>query len=235
MAAADDGARISVIVPALNEAEQIGETLDSLQPMRERGHEIILVDGGSQDATISLAAGLVDQVIESASGRARQMNAGAQCAAGDVFWFLHADTRVPADADARIIAALRNGQRCWGRFDVELRDRSGLLRIVAFFMNLRSRLSGIATGDQGMFMTRTAFHSIGGFDDIPIMEDIDASRALGQLSRPLALRATLSTSARRWRSAGIVRTILTMWALRLAYFSGVPAGRLARYYRAHGG
>ncbi|MDH5470227.1 MAG: TIGR04283 family arsenosugar biosynthesis glycosyltransferase, partial [Gammaproteobacteria bacterium] len=166
-------------------------------------------------------------------GRARQMNAGAAIASGDIYWFLHADTLAPEDADKRILAAFVSGQRQWGRFDVALPGNDVLLRLVARLMNLRSRLSGVATGDQGLFMTRSAFERIGGFEDIPIMEDIAASRALKRISRPVALRTALLTSDRRWYRHGIIRTITTMWALRLAYFMGVPPWRLARYYSSH--
>ena len=230
VAAVADRPRLSVIIPALNEAGCIDDTLASLQPLRRRGHEIIVVDGGSSDATAVLAARSADRVIQAARGRARQMCAGARIAGGEVFWFVHADTRVPPDADGLILDALTGGKHCWGRFDVTLDGGGPLLACVGWSMNLRSRLTGIATGDQGMFMTRAAYDRIGGFPDIPLMEDIAASRALRRLSRPVALQAALQTSARRWRRHGVLRTIVTMWALRLAYFLGVPARRLARYY-----
>jgi rSAM/selenodomain-associated transferase 2 len=231
--AAAEHRQISVIVPALNESAHISATLARLQPMRSRGHEVIVIDGGSIDATLSLAGPSADRVIISERGRARQMNAGAAIAAGDIYWFLHADTLAPVDADKRILAALGTAQCQWGRFDVTLPGSDMLLRLVARLMNLRSRLSGVATGDQGLFMTRSAFERIGGFENIPIMEDIAASRALKRISRPLALRTTLLTSDRRWYRHGIIRTISTMWALRLAYFLGVPPWRLARYYSSH--
>lgn len=234
-AAAADSPRISVIIPALNESAHVLATLDRLQALRRRGHEVIVVDGGSSDTTVSLAMTAADRVICSGRGRARQMNAGAEIAGGDNFWFLHADTQVPQDADRLINAALGSGIHGWGRFDVRLDDDGRLLRCVALLMNLRSRLTGIATGDQGLFMTRAAFDRIGGFEDIPLMEDIAASRALGRLSRPVALRAHLQTSARRWRRHGVCTTILTMWSLRLGYFLGVPAHRLARFYSVHSG
>ena len=234
-AAAADSPRISVIIPALNESAHLQATLECLQDLRGRGHEIIVVDGGSSDATMSLARAAADRVICSGRGRARQMNAGAEIAGGDSFWFLHADTRVPKDADRLINAALGSGNHSWGRFDVRLDDDGRLLRLVARLMNLRSRLTGIATGDQGLFMTRTAFVHIGGFEDIPLMEDIAASRVLRRLSRPATPRARLQTSARRWRRHGVFRTVLTMWSLRLGYFLGVPAQRLARFYSVHSG
>lgn len=233
VAAAVEYRQISVIVPALNESAHIAATLARLQSMRRRGHEVIVTDGGSSDATALLAGPSADQVIVAERGRARQMNAGAAIASGDIYWFLHADTLAPEDADKRILAAFVSGQRQWGRFDVALPGSNVLLRLVARLMNLRSRLSGVATGDQGLFMTRSAFERIGGFEDIPIMEDIAASRALKRISRPVALRTALLTSDRRWFRHGIIRTITTMWALRLAYFMGVPPRRLARYYSSH--
>ena len=233
VAAAADTPTLSVIIPALNEAASLADTLACLQAMRARGHEVIVVDGGSRDATVDLGRHGADQVINSPPGRARQMNRGAQVARGDFLWFLHADTRVPTHADGLIASALTSSGHCWGRFDVRLADDSVLLSWVARLMNLRSRLSGIATGDQGMFMTRVAYEQIGGFEDIPLMEDVAASRALRRQSAPATLRTSLLTSARRWREHGIIRTIVTMWGLRLAYFLGVPAQRLARYYSAH--
>jgi rSAM/selenodomain-associated transferase 2 len=232
-AVAADQARLSVIIPALNEADCISATLDCLQPLRARGHEVIVVDGGSCDATVSLAKQAADSVVHADRGRARQMNAGAQHAGGDIFWFLHADTRPPAGADQLIMSALAAGAHCWGRFDVVLADTSLLLACVARTMNLRSRLTGIATGDQGIFMTRSAYDRIGGFEDIPLMEDIAASRALKRLSRPATLNTSLRTSVRRWRRHGVIRTIFTMWCLRLGYFLGVPVRHLARYYTLH--
>ena len=233
VAAAADPPVLSVVIPALNEAACLAATLYPLQAMRRRGHEVIVVDGGSHDATVRRAERLADRVIESPRGRARQMNAGARVARGELLWFLHADTRTPAQADALIIGALTADGHDWGRFDIELADGSVLLGWVARMMNLRSRLTGIATGDQGLFMTRAAFEHIGGFENIPLMEDIAASKALRRLSPPARLQACLQTSARRWRRHGIIRTIVTMWGLRLAYSLGVPSHRLARYYQPH--
>lgn len=231
--AADERRQISVIVPALNEAPHISATLARLRLLRKRGHEVIVIDGGSGDDTPALAGPLADRVIIGERGRARQMNAGAAVADGDIYWFLHADTLAPLDADKLILAALASAKHQWGRFDVVLPGNNLLLRLVARLMNLRSRLSGVATGDQGLFITRSAFERIGGFEDIPIMEDIAASRALKRMSRPVGLHTPLLTSDRRWFQHGIIRTIATMWALRFAYFLGVPPWRLARYYSNH--
>lgn len=223
--------RVSIIIPALNEAAGIARTLAPLQCAREGGHEVILVDGGSGDGTPERAAPLADQVLSSAPGRARQMNAGAAIAAGDVLLFLHADTRLPDGGLEHVAAALAKGHR-WGRFDVRLSGPHPLLRLVERMMNLRSRLTGIATGDQAMFMTREAFEGVGGFPDIPLMEDIAISKTLKtRFGRPACLRGPAVTSSRRWEQGGVVRTILLMWRLRLAYFLGADPAHLAMAYR----
>jgi rSAM/selenodomain-associated transferase 2 len=156
------------------------------------------------------------------------MNAGAACASGDVLLFLHADTRLPHEADQMICGELQHSGRTWGRFDVQF--SGGALPLIAAAMNLRSRLTGIATGDQAMFVTRTVFEKVGGFREIPLMEDIALSKKLKRLSRPLCLRAKVTTSARRWQTRGIVRTVMLMWRLRLAYYFGATPDRLARLY-----
>jgi rSAM/selenodomain-associated transferase 2 len=231
--AAADPVRISVIIPALNEAAGLPHTLAVLQGLRHRGHEVILVDGGSRDATVDVSRPLVDTLLQTAPGRAVQMRAGAQAANGSVFWFLHADTRAPEHADRLIAAALQDGSTRWGRFDVQLSERRVSLRLVAALMNTRSRLSGIATGDQGIFVQRTLYEAAGGFPPLPLMEDIALSRTLRRHGRPAALRQRLRSSARRWEKHGVIRTILLMWSLRLAYFAGVTPDRLARYYQPH--
>jgi rSAM/selenodomain-associated transferase 2 len=191
---------------------------------------VIVVAGGSRDGTIALARAHADQVISGPRGRAAQMNAGATLARHDALLFLHADTRLPDGADRLIAEGLAQSGRAWGRFDVAIEGASPLLSMIALTMNLRSRLTGIATGDQAMFMTRKAFGTVGGFPDIPLMEDIALSRALKRLSRPLCLAPKATTSGRRWERHGILRTILLMWRLRLAYFLGAPPHRLARRY-----
>jgi rSAM/selenodomain-associated transferase 2 len=232
-AVAADPAVISIIVPALNEAHGIVEMLRTLQDMRRRGHEIIVADGGSDDGTAALCAPLADQVFVAATGRASQMQAGALRARGASVWFLHADTRAPGDADRAIAASLLRGERSWGRFDIDFPEAGPLLSMVATLMNLRSRITGIATGDQGIFVTRELFERVNGYPQIPLMEDIALSRLLKRHSRPACLRDRLITSARRWRKHGTLRTILTMWSLRLAYFLGVSPARLARRYKPH--
>jgi rSAM/selenodomain-associated transferase 2 len=217
--------RLSVIVPALNEAAGIAHTLEALAPLRARGHEVIVADGGSEDGTRDLAGPLADRVIVAPRGRARQMNAGADAATGAALLFLHADTRLPADADRIVFHSLE--KNLWGRFDVVIEGRSALLPAIAFFMNLRSRLSGIATGDQAIFVRRAAF---GGFPDIALMEDVAFSKAMKRRGAPARLRAKVTTSGRRWERGGVLRTVLLMWRLRCAYFFGASPDELARRY-----
>ncbi len=221
--------RISVVIPSLNEADHLTSALNDLAPLRAAGHELILVDGGSTDGTPEQAAGCVDRVLRSAPGRALQMNLGAEAAGGDTLWFLHADTRVPPDGLRALERAIEAG-RPWGRFDVRLSGAQPLLRVVERAMNLRSRLTGIATGDQGIFVRAEAFRRVGGFPPLPLMEDIALSRRLRSLARPACLRPPLVTSSRRWERDGVVRTILLMWRLRLAYALGADPRRLARRY-----
>ncbi len=224
--------RVSVIIPALNEAEAIVPTLRRLQAMRAHGHEVIVVDGGSADGTAALAAPLADKVIRAGSGRARQMNAGVRMSRGDVLWFVHADTLVESDSHEMLLAALAGRPRQWGRFDVCLSGCAPLLRAVERLMNRRSRLTGIATGDQGMFIRRDTFERLDGFADIPLMEDIEISRRLKRTAgRPLCLKHKLTTSSRRWETRGILRTVLLMWRLRAAYALGADPAALARSYR----
>jgi rSAM/selenodomain-associated transferase 2 len=222
--------RISIVIPALDEADRIGTTLAALQEPRRAGHEVILVDGGSSDGTPDVATGLVDRVVQGARGRARQLNAGARVASGDVLLFLHADTVLPAAAIPALGAELASSGRDWGRFDVRLSGRHPMLRVVERMMNLRSRVTGIATGDQAIFVKRAAFDRVGGYPEIALMEDVALSRALKRIGRPLCLRVRATTSSRRWEEGGVVRTILLMWRLRLAYWLGADPERLAVWY-----
>jgi rSAM/selenodomain-associated transferase 2 len=225
---------IAIIIPALNEAATLEATLRPLQSWRRAGHQLILVDGGSSDDTVSVARPLVDRVLGSAPGRALQMNLGAEAACGDLLLFLHADTRLPPEADRLILRAVEH--RRWGRFDVRLSGGHWLLRAVERMMNWRSCLSGIATGDQGIFVERELFERVGGFPELPLMEDIVLSKRLKRAAgRPACIHIPLVTSSRRWEQNGILRTILLMWRLRLAFFLGVPANRLARQYRYNQG
>ncbi|MBI1942976.1 MAG: TIGR04283 family arsenosugar biosynthesis glycosyltransferase [Betaproteobacteria bacterium] len=217
--------KLSIVVPALDEAAVMAQALTALAPLRARGHEVIVADGGSEDGTRELAAPLVDRVLVAPRGRARQMNAGAAAATGQALLFLHADTVLPDRADHLVLNALE--ERPWGRFDVTIEGRSPLLSVVAFFTNWRSRLTGIATGDQAIFVRRAAFT---GFPEIALMEDIAFSKSMKRRSPPACLRARARTSGRRWERNGVLRTVLLMWRLRLAYYFGAAPDELARRY-----
>ena len=221
---------LSIILPVLNEAEGISSVLQALMPLRVRGAEVIVVDGGSVDETVQFAAPLADKVLSSERGRAVQMNAGAARSSGDVLLFLHADTLLPENADTQVFTAL-NGKAGWGRFDVRISGKPWMLRVVAALMNLRSRLSGIATGDQAIFMHRATFARVGGFPVQPLMEDIEISKRLRVLTPPLCLRAQVVTSGRRWECRGVWRTIFLMWRLRWRYWRGESAQCIAQAYR----
>jgi rSAM/selenodomain-associated transferase 2 len=221
---------ISIVIPVLDEAGGIVAALTALAPLRQRGVELVVVDGGSRDATVALARPLCDQLISAPRSRARQMNAGAAAARGDVLLFLHADTSLPPGAERIVTEAVRTSGRVWGRFDVTIAGDHPLFPLVAGMMNLRSRATGIATGDQAIFCTRLAFAAAGGYPDIALMEDIAFSRRLKRVGTPLALGDRVLTSGRRWRKHGVIPTILLMWCLRLAFFLGVSPDRLAKCY-----
>jgi len=222
--------QLSIIIPVVNEAGQIALKLHALQTLRNRC-QLLLVDGGSNDRSAEIAKSLVDQVLHSPRGRARQMNCGAAGAQADVLLFLHADTRLPDNAVNLIMQAVADGYH-WGRFDVSFDNPQPIFRLIAFMMNRRSRLTGIATGDQALFITRQAFQAVAGFPDIALMEDIAISTRLKKLGRPCCIDAKVVTSARRWQQQGIFTTILLMWRLRLRYFFGAdPIDLAARYYR----
>ena len=186
--------------------------------------------GVARTTRVGLPPPMVDQVLDAPLGRARQMNTGASAATGDVLVFLHADTWLPEESDDKILTALTGTTTGWGRFDVELSRSRWSLRVVAFAMNLRSRLTGIATGDQCIFVTRSLFERVGGFPDIPLMEDVAMCRALKRLTSPICLRERVVTSSRRWVTRGIIRTVLTMWWLRLRYSLGEDPHQLHRIY-----
>lgn len=221
--------KLRVVMPVLNEGETLARRLHALRPLRGRGAELVLVDGGSTDATWAVAVALADRVLLAPRGRAAQMNAGARGGKADVLLFLHADTQLPDAADRLIRQALQQGHD-WGRFDVCIDGADPTLRVVERLMNLRSRLTGISTGDQALFVRRSVFESLGGFVDLPLMEDIDLSARLKRLGAPACLRAPVTTSGRRWEKHGIWRTILLMWRLRAAYFFGANPQALALRY-----
>ncbi len=226
-------ATLAIIVPVRDEAAGIIGVLDALAPLRAAGHPVIVVDGGSRDGTVALCRGRCDRLLVGATGRAAQMNAGAAVAACELLLFLHADTTLPDGAIELIRQGLTGAHlpgkaRVWGRFDVRIAGRSRWLPMVAAMMNARSRLTGIATGDQAIFVRRDAFVAVGGFPAQPLMEDIELSRRLKRLSPPLCLRPRVTTSGRRWDRHGVWRTIVLMWRLRLLYWLGRPAESLAR-------
>lgn len=233
--------RLSIIVPVFNEAAILATTLAALAPLAQQGAQLLVVDGGSSDASLAIARQHGAHTLSSPCGRARQMNHGAAHASGDVLLFLHADTRLPAAASQLIVQALHAPPTArkpgpqptpvWGRFDVQIEGRHPLLPLVAALMNLRSRLSGIATGDQALFCSAAAFHQVGGFPDQPLMEDIELCKRLRALSPPACLRQKATTSGRRWEQRGALRTILLMWRLRWLYWRGVNAEVLAQAYR----
>lgn len=224
-------ARLSIIVPTYNEAEAIDHYLALLQPLRKRHVEVIVVDGGSQDTTISLAEPYVDKVISSKLGRAQQMNAGAEGSIGDYLLFLHADTQLPEMADRLIIDALDKGY-LWGRFDITLSGELAMLSVISHCINLRSRLTGIATGDQGLFVSRKVFNDLGGFPEQPLMEDVEFTSRLKRLSKPKCFSERVISSGRRWQTYGVWRTIFLMWRLRYRYWRGINSHDLAKEYRS---
>lgn len=221
---------LAIVVPVRNEIGTMPDLLAHLGHWRDRGCEVVLVDGGSNDGSAQLARAAGFVVVDSAPGRAVQMNAGARATSAPNLLFLHADTRLPADGAALALAALSQGA-LWGRFDVRIKGRARMLPVIATLINWRSRLTGIATGDQAIFVSRAGFEALGGFAAIPLMEDIELSRRLRVIKRPACLQARVQTSGRRWDTRGVWRTILLMWRLRLAYWLGVAPERLARAYR----
>lgn len=225
--------KLTVIIPTLNEASTFIHTLEPLQPLRDRV-ELIVADGGSTDGTCDIAKPLVDTVVTCPLGRARQMNHGAQAGSGDALLFLHADTRLPADFLTRIESALASESHLWGRFDIRLEPSSRSMRLVAWMVNRRSRLTGVCTGDQAIFVRAQVFRDFGGFKDIPLMEDVEFSRRLRYLTPPACLDAKVVTSSRRWMQNGTLRTVVLMWWLRLLFWLGVSPQRLVRiYYPEH--
>jgi rSAM/selenodomain-associated transferase 2 len=221
--------KLSIVMPVLDEAAEIEAALSALAPYRRRGVEVIVVDGGSSDGTAERARSLADRVIAAPRGRSLQMNAGGAIAQGDLLLFLHADTQLPENVDGLVLDGLARSGRAWGRFDIRI-DSGGLLHVVAMMMNARSRLTGIVTGDQALFVARAAFDRVGGFPPIALMEDVVLSAKLKRVSRPLCLSARVTTSGRRWRRHGTLRTVLLMWRLRLHFFLGADPAKLARVY-----
>ena len=228
------GRRLSVVVPTLEEAAGIGAALEALRPLRARGHEVIVADGGSTDGTPDRAAAGADRIVAAKRGRARQMNAGAAAATGDVLVFLHADTLLPDGADGLVVEALGGADSGWGHFGVRLSGPHPAFRVIERMITIRSRLTGIATGDQAIFATRDLFDAAGGFEDLPLLEDVELCRRLKRFARPVRPRSPVTTSSRRWEAGGIARTVGLMWWIRGAYALGATPDRLARHYRFAG-
>lgn len=220
---------LCIVVPVLDEAETLAARLHALDPFRQRGARVVVVDGGSQDDTLAIARAHADLALLAPRGRAAQMNAGAAACPADVLLFLHADTALPDDADDLVRRAMQGPCR-WGRFDVHIDSPRRALRLVSTMMNLRSRWTGIATGDQALFVDHALFRRIGGFPDLALMEDIAISRVLKRHGPPACLKQRVRTSARRWQRHGVWRTVLLMWRLRAAYFFGADPKRLAVRY-----
>ena len=221
---------ISIIIPTLNEEQTLPITLQLLQPLKEEGVEIIVVDGGSVDETLTVAEQYGTQTVQSKAGRARQMNAGAACAKGELLLFLHADTQLSSNAFT-LLNKLTDKQLCWGRFNVNLDGSQFVYRIIENMMNWRSCLTGIVTGDQAMFVSKSLFEQVGGYPNIDLMEDIAMSKKLKKLAAPICIRRAVLTSSRRWEENGILKTVLFMWALRSAFFFKVDSAKLAKKYR----
>jgi rSAM/selenodomain-associated transferase 2 len=219
---------LAIIIPVLNEADGLADCLQALRELRKRGTRVVVVDGGSEDQSLEIARKHSDLAFRAPRGRGAQMNAGAAACPANVLLFLHADSRLPPHADALVARALNGAS--WGRFDVRIDSPRAALRLVERTMNLRSRWTGIATGDQALFIGHDLFHALGGFPDIPLMEDIALSRTLLRHGRPACLHEQVVTSARRWERDGVARTVLRMWHLRSAYFMGADPARLALAY-----
>ncbi len=224
---------LSIIVPVLNDAAPLRTLLQQLAAWRSAAvaWELIVVDGGSSDASAAVAAEGADLVLQTAPGRALQLQTGVAHARGRLLWLLHADSQLqPAHLQQLLTLAQANLAQCWGRFDVQIAGTQPLLPLVAWSMNWRSRLSAICTGDQGMFISANLLQLIGGIPQQALMEDIELSRRLRRLARPRCLRPPLTTAGRRWQQQGFWRTVLLMWWLRLQYFFGVAPAQLARRY-----
>jgi rSAM/selenodomain-associated transferase 2 len=221
--------KLSVVVPVLNEELNLSRITSHLRSVIEQGHEVIIVDGGSTDNTLTIAYEITDTVIISKKGRALQMNSGASIASGKVLLFLHADTLLPENV-AEIISAACVGENFWGRFDVRLSNNKYVYRLIECMMNMRSSLTSIVTGDQAIFIEKSLFDRIGGFPEIALMEDIEISRRLKKISKPVRLKSRVVTSSRRWERNGVFATVFLMWKLRLYYFFGVPPEKLNQMY-----
>lgn len=226
-----DSFSLSIVVPVWMEAAGVVDTLEALQPLRTEGHELIVVDAGSTDGTASLASPLVDAVVQAGKGRATQMNTGASVATGSVLLFLHADTRLPSNT-LNYLGKFVQSSKAWGRFDVRLSGQGAMFRVIAWFMNQRSRLTGVCTGDQALFVRRDVFEALHGFENLPIMEDIEFSSRLRSVSRPYCISEPVITDSRLWEQRGVWHTIFLMWRLRWRYWRGESTQTLVHSYRS---
>jgi len=222
--------KVSVIIPTYRESEKLPALIDQLLPMMSQGHEVIVVNGDPLDTSVEKLEAAGVRVMNSDKGRAKQMNAGAELAQYECLWFLHADSQFTASLSDYLDALVPLEVNQWGRFDIQLDGHQRVFRIIAFMINLRSSLSGIATGDQGIFVHKTLFERVGGFAGIPIMEDVDICKKMKKIKRPNVIKLTLMTSARRWQSKGILSTVFLMWKLRLYYYLGVDPAKLSKLY-----
>lgn len=223
---------ISIVIPVLDDADALARLLDQLGGLLGDSSEIIVVDGGSSDLSVTIAQSHRVVLVHSQRGRARQLNDGIAHAQAPVVWMLHADSDVSPAVWRSLVARARDPALRWGRFDVRLSGRSPLLRVVEWMMNVRSCVTSICTGDQGIFVKREVLATVGGVPDQPLMEDIELSRRLRRMGAVSCAREKLVTSSRRWEGEGMLATVLLMWRLRAAYFFGTDPARLAeRYYR----
>lgn len=236
----DHANQLLIVLPTLNEGARIVALLSKLQAARIAGAQVVLVDGGSRDDTCAQAFGLVDDLTTSPPGRGEQIALGIARSMREYIWMLHADSTITEQHYAAVLAAFERGA-VWGRFDIAIEQdpssgrsagwlRAGALRCIAFMMNLRTRLTGIVTGDHGIFCRRSALQRVGGFPRQPLMEDIEVSRRLRTVAWPSALPIALGTSGRRWEKRGVLSTVLLMWTYRLRYFFGAAPASLARDY-----
>ena len=221
--------KISIIIPVLNEQENLSRLTAYLQLVQDQGHEVIIVDGGSKDNTLTMAYEITRHVVVSNAGRALQMNSGADIATGEVLLFLHADTQLPENT-VQIISELFNNKNYWGRFNVRLSSNKTVYRLIEQLINLRSRLTSIATGDQAIFIEKNLFDRVAGFPEIALMEDVAISKRLKKIVKPICLKQKVITSSRRWETKGVAATVFLMWKLRLYYFFGMSPDKLKQLY-----
>ena len=219
-------ARISVIIPVLNEAENIAATIASTKNV-----EVIVVDGGSQDSTVQIAKELgVKVVLFNTANRAQQMNAGAQTATGEILLFLHADTRLPIQFDTMVYQAITSNVAA-GAFALRIDSALWRLRLVEMSVNMRSRIFALPYGDQAIFLKAQLFHELDGFADLPIMEDFELICRLRRRGRIAIISTPVITSKRRWQKLGIMQTIFINQVAIIAYLLRISPQKIAAWYR----